>query len=68
MLVEHNVEFVLGLSDRVTVLDFGKLLVEGTPDEIRDSPEVQAAYFGAPIDSSRSRDGDRRAEEDGMTA
>ncbi len=50
VLVEHNVEFVLGLSDRVTVLDFGKSLVEGTPDEIRTSPEVQAAYFGAPLD------------------
>jgi len=53
VLVEHNVEFVLGLSDRVTVLDFGKLLVEGTPDEIRTSPEVQAAYFGAPLESRR---------------
>jgi ABC-type branched-subunit amino acid transport system ATPase component len=50
VLVEHNVDFVLGLADRVTVLDFGKLLVEGTPDEIRTSPEVQAAYFGAPLD------------------
>jgi ABC-type branched-subunit amino acid transport system ATPase component len=50
VLVEHNVEFVLDLSDRVTVLDFGKVLVEGTPDEIRRSPEVQAAYFGAPVD------------------
>jgi ABC-type branched-subunit amino acid transport system ATPase component len=50
VLVEHNVDFVLGLADRVTVLDFGKLLVEGTPDEIRTSPEVQAAYFGAPLE------------------
>jgi len=51
VLVEHNVEFVLELSDRVTVLDFGRVLVEGTPDEIRRSPEVQAAYFGAPVDA-----------------
>jgi ABC-type branched-subunit amino acid transport system ATPase component len=50
VLVEHNVEFVLDLSERVTVLDFGKVLVEGTSDEIRRSPEVQAAYFGAPVD------------------
>jgi len=57
VLVEHNVEFVLDLSDRVTVLDFGKVLVEGTPDEIRRSPEVQAAYFGAPVD------GDATGEE-----
>ena len=52
VLVEHNVEFVLDLSDRVTVLDFGKVLVEGTADEIRRSPEVQAAYFGAPVDAA----------------
>jgi ABC-type branched-subunit amino acid transport system ATPase component len=52
VLVEHNVEFVLELSDRVTVLDFGKVLTEGTPDEIRRSPEVQAAYFGAPLEST----------------
>ena len=50
VLVEHNVEFVLGLSDRVTVLDFGKVLIEGSPEEIRTSAEVQAAYFGAPPD------------------
>ena len=51
VLVEHNVEFVLGLSDRVTVLDFGRVLTEGLPEEVRDSPEVQAAYFGAPLDA-----------------
>jgi branched-chain amino acid transport system ATP-binding protein len=51
VLVEHNVEFVLDLSDRVTALDFGKLLMEGLPNEVRDSPEVQAAYFGAPLDA-----------------
>jgi ABC-type branched-subunit amino acid transport system ATPase component len=50
VLVEHNVEFVLDLADRVTVLDFGKLLVEGRPDEIRTSPEVQAAYLGTPLE------------------
>ena len=50
VLVEHNVEFVLELSDRVTVLDFGRVLTEGTPTEIRRSPEVQAAYFGAPLE------------------
>jgi ABC-type branched-subunit amino acid transport system ATPase component len=58
VLVEHNVEFVLGLSDRITVLDFGKLIAEGTPDEIRTSPEVQAAYFGAPAEQ---RDGEVEA-------
>jgi ABC-type branched-subunit amino acid transport system ATPase component len=51
VLVEHNVEFVLDLSDRVTVLDFGSVLVEGTPEEIRTSAKVQAAYFGAPLEA-----------------
>ncbi len=61
VLVEHNVEFVLDLSDRVTVLDFGKVLVEGTPEEVRHSPEVQAAYFGAPVDEGNEGDeGDAR--------
>jgi ABC-type branched-subunit amino acid transport system ATPase component len=58
VLVEHNVEFVLGLSDRITVLDFGKMLVEGTPDEIRNSPEVQAAYLGSPLDDSNDTPND----------
>jgi len=56
VLVEHNVEFVLDLSDRVTVLDFGRVLTEGTPVEVRDSPEVQEAYFGAPVDTNQHED------------
>ena len=52
VLVEHNVEFVTNLSDSVTVLDFGRVLLEGRPDEIMRSPEVQAAYLGAPVDGS----------------
>lgn len=52
VLVEHNVDLVLALSDRVTVLDFGKVLTEGTPGEVRTSPEVQAAYFGAPVETA----------------
>ena len=57
VLVEHNVEFVLDLSDRVTVLDFGRVLTEGTPDVIRTSAEVQAAYFGAPIEQDDDDEG-----------
>ncbi len=56
VLVEHNVDFVLGLSDRVTVLDFGRVLIEGSPEEIRTSPEVQAAYFGAPLEDRTNGD------------
>jgi branched-chain amino acid transport system ATP-binding protein len=46
VVVEHNVEFVLGLADEVTVLDFGSVIAHGTPSAIRQDPKVQAAYLG----------------------
>jgi len=47
LLVEHNVELVLDLADRVTVLDFGKVIAEEEPAGIRSSAVVQAAYLGS---------------------
>jgi branched-chain amino acid transport system ATP-binding protein len=46
VLVEHDVEMVLGVADAVTVLDFGRVIADGPPAEIRRSEIVQAAYLG----------------------
>jgi ABC-type branched-subunit amino acid transport system ATPase component/ABC-type branched-subunit amino acid transport system permease subunit len=46
LIVEHDMEFVMGLVDRVVVMDFGAKLMEGLPNEVRASPIVQEAYLG----------------------
>src|SRR3954452_409346 len=55
LLVEHDMELVMEVCDRLHVLDFGRIICTGTPGEVQSDPQVQAAYLGA--DAAAAADG-----------
>ena len=57
LVIEHDMDFVMSICDRITVIDFGKFVCAGTPDEVRTNPAAIAAYLG---DESEAAEPPRR--------
>lgn len=54
LLIEHDMKLVMGVTDRLVVLEFGQKIAEGPPDEVARNPKVIAAYLGEPDDAAQA--------------
>jgi ABC-type branched-subunit amino acid transport system ATPase component len=64
LLVEHNMEFVMGLCSVITVLESGAAVVSGPPDIVRTDKRVLDAYLGADLDEDAGLDEETRLDEE----
>ena len=60
LLVEHHMDFVMGVCDRLEVLDFGRVIASGTPSEVRSNPLVTSAYLGEDVREQSGGTGEGR--------